>query len=290
MGALILDGSSIAGQIREEIRREALLAGERGIAPFLAVVLVGDDPASVSYVAGKEKALSQAGLRGKTWRLPADTTEGELLALVERLNRDPSVHGILVQFPLPPQIDENAVLQAISPDKDVDGLTPFNLGLLASGRPAFVPCTPQGVLALLQKAGVAIPGSNTVIVGRSGLVGRPLSILLSSKPWNATVTLCHTGTGNLADHTRRADILVAACGVPGFITAEHIKPGAAVIDVGVNRVPDSSKKSGFALAGDVDFAGAREIASVITPVPGGVGPMTITMLLKNTLRAALRQQ
>jgi methylenetetrahydrofolate dehydrogenase (NADP+)/methenyltetrahydrofolate cyclohydrolase len=282
MGAVIIDGAAVAQAVRDRVREDVAKAGGRGVVPCLAVVLVGDDPASVSYVTGKEKALAEAGMRGKSYKLSASVSQGELEALIEELNRDPETHGILVQSPLPAPLDEDKILSLISPQKDVDGLTPANIGNLASGNPAFVPCTPRGVLALLQTVGIETRGAYAVIVGRSNLVGRPLSILLSSKPHNATVTLCHTGTRDLAAFTRQADILIAACGKPRMIGGDMIKPGAAVIDVGVNRVADPSKKSGFRLVGDVDFDAAKEVASYITPVPRGVGPMTIAMLLKNT--------
>jgi methylenetetrahydrofolate dehydrogenase (NADP+)/methenyltetrahydrofolate cyclohydrolase len=286
MGAVIIDGEAVARQVKEKVLKEALEAAKEGVFARLAVILAGDDPASVSYVTGKEKALGESGLQGETYRLPSSVSQNELLELVESLNGDSRISGILVQSPLPPHIDEDAVIQKISPHKDVDGLTPRNMGCLASGKPAFVPCTPLGVLELLRAAGIKTQGAHIVIVGRSNLVGRPLSILLSSKPHNATVTLCHTGTRDLALFTRRADILVAACGKPRMITAGMVKNGAAVIDVGVNRVSDPSKKSGFRLVGDVDFDAVKEIASHITPVPRGVGPMTIAMLMKNTLQAA----
>jgi methylenetetrahydrofolate dehydrogenase (NADP+)/methenyltetrahydrofolate cyclohydrolase len=226
---------------------------------------------------------------GKTYRLPASTSENELFSLIKTLNADKSVHGILVQSPLPSHMREDAIIEAISPQKDVDGLTAVNMGRVAAGNPVFIPCTPQGVLVLLKKAGIETNGAHAVIVGRSKLVGRPLSILLSTKAYNATVTLCHTGTANLGALTKQADILIAACGKPGTITADMVKPGAAVIDVGVNRVPDAAKKSGFRLTGDVDFDAVKEIASYITPVPRGVGPMTIAMLMQNTLKAAMPQ-
>ena len=287
MGAVIIDGEAVARQVKEKVLHQAREAAQKGVTARLAVILAGDDPASVSYVTGKEKALGESGLEGATYRLSSTVSQSELVELVEKLNGDSRVSGILVQSPLPPHIHEDAVVEKIAPHKDVDGLTPRNMGYLAAGNPVFVPCTPLGVLELLRAANIETRGAHVVIVGRSNLVGRPLSILLSSKPHNATVTLCHTGTRDLAAFTRRADILVAACGKPRMITGDMVKHGAAVIDVGVNRVSDPSKKSGFRLVGDVDFDAVKEIASHITPVPRGVGPMTIAMLMKNTLQAAL---
>lgn len=286
MSATIIDGTSIAKSVREQAAKEAAELKAKGITPCLAVVLVGENPASISYVTGKEKALAEAGMEGRDIRLPENTTETELLELIEKLNKDDSVHGILVQLPLPKHMDEDKVIMAIAPEKDVDGFHPVNVGNMMIGRKAYLPCTPHGVLVLLKTMGIETSGAKAVIVGRSNIVGKPLSVLLVRKEYNATVTICHTGTKNLAEETRRADILIAAAGSPKMISADMVKPGAVVIDVGVNRIPDSSKKSGFRLCGDVDFEGVKEVASYITPVPGGVGPMTIAMLLMNTAEAA----
>jgi methylenetetrahydrofolate dehydrogenase (NADP+)/methenyltetrahydrofolate cyclohydrolase len=286
MPAIIIDGKSIALKVREEARVRAAALRGRGIIPCLAVILVGEDPASLSYVTGKEKALAEAGMEGRDIRLPESTGQEELLSLVEKLNEDKSVHGILVQLPLPPHISEDRVITAIDPAKDVDGFHPVSVGNMVLGRHCFIPCTPNGVLRLLQETGINTQGSHAVVLGRSAIVGKPLSILLARREVNATVTLCHTGTKNPGKITRQAEILIAACGKPGMVSADMIKPGAAVIDVGVNRISDPSKKSGFRLAGDVDFLAAREKAGWITPVPGGVGPMTIAMLMLNVVEAA----
>ena len=285
--AVVIDGAEIARRVKERVASGvAELEKEKGVKACLSVILVGDDPASISYVTGKEKALAEAGMADRSVRLPADVSQEELLALIAELNEDDSVHGILVQLPLPGHIDSRKVIMAIKPEKDVDGFHPVNLGNMVIGSRSFLPCTPHGVIKLLREMEIPTDGADVVIVGRSNIVGKPLSILLSRRDYNSTVTLCHTGTRNLADITRRADILIAAVGRPGFITADMVKPGAAVIDVGVNRVPDSSKKSGFRLTGDVDFEAVKEKASFITPVPKGVGPMTIAMLMHNTLEAA----
>ena len=291
MGAQILDGKALAQEMREEIRKETEELTARGVTPGLAVVLVGEDPASVSYVRGKEKALAAAGMYERDHRLPESATEDHLLSLIRELNGDPRVHGILVQLPLPEQINTERVVAAIDPEKDVDGFHPVNLGRMLRGQRCFYPCTPHGVIQILQRGGIEVSGKDVVIVGRSNLVGRPLSIMLSQKSamGNATVTVCHSRTPNLAEHTRRADILIAAAGAPAMITGDMISPGTAVIDVGVNRVDAPDTKKGYRLVGDVDFSAATEIASHITPVPGGVGPMTITMLLYNTLESARRE-
>lgn len=289
MSARIIDGKLIAQQIRAELKQEvARLQREQGITPGLGVVLVGDDPASASYVTAKETACAEIGIYSDDNRLPADTAQEALLALVDRLNRDPRIHGILVQLPLPRHLDESAVLRAIDPDKDVDGFHPVNVGRMVLGERAFISCTPHGVIQLLQRSGVALDGAHVVIVGRSNIVGKPLANLLVQKGplGNATVTVCHTHTRDLARHTLQADIVVAAAGRPKTITADMIRAGAVVIDVGVNRIPDASRKSGFRLVGDVDFDAVKEKASLLTPVPGGVGPMTITMLLHNTVESA----
>ncbi|MBR5866702.1 MAG: bifunctional methylenetetrahydrofolate dehydrogenase/methenyltetrahydrofolate cyclohydrolase FolD [Spirochaetaceae bacterium] len=288
MSATIIDGFSIAQDVRAQAAKEAAELKEKGISPCLAVVLVGENPASVSYVTAKEKALEEAGMEGRDIRLSADTTEAELLELIDKLNKDTTVHGILVQLPLPKHIDEDKIIMAISPEKDVDGFHPVNVGNMMIGRRSYLPCTPHGVLVLLKTMNIPTAGKHAVIVGRSNIVGKPLSVLLVRKEYNATVTICHTGTKDLASVTKQADILIAAAGSPKMITADMVKPGAAVIDVGVNRIPDETKKSGFRLCGDVDFDEVKEIASYITPVPRGVGPMTIAMLMMNTVEAARR--
>ena len=291
MHAKLLDGKQLAAEMRADIAGQvADLKKQTRITPGLGVILIGDDPASSSYVAAKEKACAEAGMFSQDVRLPAETTQEEALALVRGMNGDPRIHGILVQLPLPKHIHEGAVINAIAPEKDVDGFTPLNVGRMMIGESCFLPCTPHGVIQMLLKAGVQTSGKHAVVVGRSNIVGKPVAHLLMRKAegGNATVTVCHTGTRDLAAFTRQADILVVAAGHPGTVTGDMIKPGAVVIDVGVNRVPDASKRNGFRLVGDVDFDSAKETASLITPVPGGVGPMTITMLLYNTLEAARR--
>ena len=286
--AEIIDGKSVAAAMREDIRRETAVLAARGVVPGLAVILAGEDPASISYITAKEKACAEAGMFSLDNRLPESVTEDEILRLVEACNRDNRIHGILVQLPLPKHIDETRILLAVDPAKDVDGFHPVNLGKMMLGQDAFYPCTPYGIIKMLQFIGIETAGRHVVIIGRSTTVGKPLAnLLLNRGPGgNATVTVCHTGTRDLASHTRQADILVAAAGRPGLVTPEMIRPGAVVIDVGVNRIPDPSKKCGFRLQGDVDFDGMLAKASKITPVPGGVGPLTITMLLYNTLKAA----
>ncbi len=287
MTAAILDGKKIADEIRSEIATEVTqFRATTGVQPCLATVLVGEDPASAVYVRNKKKACENAGMLGVHHGLAATASQSELLDIVHQLNDDPSVHGILVQLPLPKQIDEQAILDAVHPLKDVDCFHPHNVGLLAQGRPRFLPCTPYGVQQVLHRSGVSVAGKHVVIVGRSEIVGKPLAMLLVQKnstlgpsAANATVTVCHSRTTNLAAITRSADILVAAIGQPQFIKVEMVRPGAAVVDVGINRI-----ESG--LVGDVDYAAVREVASHITPVPGGVGPLTVTMLLANTLIAA----
>jgi len=288
MSATVIDGFSVAASVRSRVATDVTTLARNGIRPCLAVILVGENPASVSYVTGKEKALAEIGMMDRSYRLSADTSEDQLLELISELNGDPLVHGILVQLPLPTHINEARVIMAIDPVKDVDGFHPVNVGNMIIERPCFLPCTPHGVLVLLREAGIATAGAHAVVVGRSNIVGKPLSVLLARKEYNATVTLCHTGTRDLASFTRQADILIAAVGKPCCITADMIKPGAAVIDVGVNRIADSCAKNGFRLTGDVDFLPACEVASYITPVPRGVGPMTIAMLMQNTLLAAQR--
>lgn len=286
MECKVIDGKAVAADIRAQVamRVEALKA--KGVMPALSVILVGDNPASVSYVTGKQKALAEAGMVDKSIHLPESTSEQELLDLIAKLNADPSVHGILVQLPLPKHINEEKVTLAIDPKKDVDGFHPVNMGNLLIGRKGFLPCTPHGVLILLERAGVQTNGARVAVIGRSNIVGKPMALLLSRKEYNSTVTLCHTGTKDLAAITREADIIIAAAGRPNTVTADMVKEGAVVIDVGVNRVPDASKKSGFRLVGDVDYEAIKQKASVITPVPGGVGPMTIALLMQNTIEAA----
>ena len=283
----IIDGAAIAASLREEVRQEAQRLRARGIVPGLAAVLVGDDPASAIYVRNKSRACAEAGLFSDTVRLPAETSQEELLTVVDGLNHDPAIHGILVQLPLPPQIDPRVVVRAISPAKDVDCLHPQNVGRLLIGEPHFLPCTPAGVQELLLRSGYPPEGRHVVICGRSNLVGKPLAAMLMQKApgANATVTVCHTGTRDLAEVTRTADILVAAMGQPHFITAGMVREGVVVIDVGTNRVDDPSASRGWRLAGDVDFDAVAPKAAAIPPVPGGVGPMTIAMLLRNVLRA-----
>ena len=290
MSAKIIDGKQIAADIREELKAQVEELKEKGVVPGLGVILVGEDPASKSYVSAKEKACENIGLYSDDNRLPAGTTQAELLALVEKMNQDPKINGILVQLPLPKHIDEAAVLLAIDPDKDVDGFHPMNVGKMMVGEEAFLPCTPHGVVQMLMRSGVETSGAHVVVVGRSNIVGKPVANMLLQKKEgaNATVTLCHTRTKDLGHHTRQADIIIAASGWPNTVTADMVKEGAVVIDVGVNRVEDDSRERGYRLVGDVDFDGVKEKASMITPVPGGVGPMTITMLLFNTVESAKR--
>jgi len=287
--AELIDGVAIARSIREEVAREASLLIERGIRPGLAVVLVGEDPASTVYVRSKGKATDDAGMHSVTVRLPATTSQSELNDVVATLNNDRLVHGILVQMPLPKHLDADAVIRAIDPRKDVDGFHPVNVGKLLIGeRDGFVPCTPAGIQEMLKRSKVDTSGAECVIVGRSNIVGKPMAALLiqDSPSANATVTVCHRHTTDLAFHVRRADIVIAAAGRAGLITGKMLKPGAVVIDVGMNRIPDETAPRRYRLVGDVDFDSAKEVASKITPVPGGVGPMTIAMLLSNTVKAA----
>lgn len=291
MTAKLIDGKELAAQIRSDLAEEVEARRRAGLPqPGLATVLVGDDPASHTYVRFKRKACVEVGIASFAHELPAGTSEQDLLALLDDLNRDLAVNGILVQLPLPDHLDEETVLRAVDVEKDVDGFHPLNLGRLAQkGRdPYFVPCTPAGIMALLDRAGVELSGSEAVVLGRSNIVGMPTALLLVKA--NATVTLCHSRTRDLAAHCRRADVLVAAIGRAQMVKGDWIKPGAAVIDVGINRVEARERDSGNRLVGDVDFAAARRVAGAITPVPGGVGPMTIAMLLRNTLRAAKRQE
>ena len=286
MSAVIIDGKAVAAKVREEARERADHLKERGIQPCLAVILVGEDPASVSYVKGKQKALAEAGMEGRDIHLPETTREAELLSLIVSLNADEKVHGILVQLPLPAHIREEVIISAIDPRKDVDCFHPVSLGKLLQGQPGFLPCTPHGIVVLLQELKIPLSGAHAVVVGRSNIVGKPLALLLARRELNATVTICHTGTRDLSEHTRRADILIAACGRPGLIKGDMVKKGAAVIDVGVNRVSDTNSRKGYRLVGDVEYDEAAEVAGWITPVPGGVGPMTIAMLMQNVAQAA----
>jgi len=287
--ARIIDGAAVGDAMRSELQRDIRALGARGVTPGLAAVLVGDDPASATYVRMKGKACDEAGLYHETIRLAKETTEAELLALVERLNADHKIHGILVQLPLPKQINTQRVLHRVSPEKDVDGFHPENVGKVSIGDPTgFRPATPYGVQQLLVRSGVETTGTHVVIVGRSTIVGRPMAaLLLQDGPGgNATVTVCHSRTRDIKSVTRQADILIVAIGKAEFVTGEMIKPGAVVVDVGVNRMDDPSLKKGYRLVGDVQFEEAKKVAGAITPVPGGVGPMTITMLLYNTVQAA----
>ena len=280
MPAQLIDGNALSRQIRADVAQQAAALTLRGHQPGLAVVLVGDDPASQIYVRNKVKACHDAGLHSVFEKYDATLTEAELLARIAALNRDPAIHGILVQMPLPRHINPHRVIEAISTRKDVDGYSVLSAGELMVGLPGFRPCTPYGCMKLIESTGVALRGKHAVVIGRSNTVGKPMALLLLQA--NATVTLCHSGTPNLADHARQADVLVAAVGRRNMVTAEMVKPGAIVIDVGINRTPEGK------LCGDVDFAAVAEVASHITPVPGGVGPMTITMLLVNTIEAAQR--
>lgn len=291
MSAKIIDGKVVAAKWHAEVLEGAeRLKAETGVVPGLGVILVGDNPASISYVTAKEKACEADGLLSREIRLSAEATEADVLAEIGKLNEDPAIHGILVQLPLPKHIREKAVIDAILPEKDVDGFTDVNVGRMVIGAECFLPCTPNGIVQLLAESGVETSGKHAVVVGRSNIVGKPVANLLMSKGAgrNATVTVCHTGTKNLADYTKTADILIVASGVPQTVTGEMIQPGAVVIDVGVNRISDATTKRGYRLVGDVDFASAAEVAGMITPVPGGVGPLTIAMLMENTLEAARR--
>lgn len=282
MSARLIDGKAVAAEIRSQVAaRVAAFNARTGVTPHLAAVLVGDDPASSVYVRNKQTACEKAGLKSTLHRLNAATTTEQLLSLVQQLNSDPSVHGILVQLPLPKQIEEQRILDAVTPLKDVDCFHAENVGLMAQGRPRFLPCTPSGCQQLLIHAAVETAGKHAVVLGRSEIVGKPMALLLVQKGQaaDATVTICHSRTKNLPEIVRQADIIVAAIGKPNFVTADMVKPGATVIDVGINRVGDK-------LVGDVDFVAVKEVAGAITPVPGGVGPMTIAMLLQNTVRAA----
>ncbi len=280
MAATIISGTQISQEIRQDIKQEVEALKTQGIQPGLAVVLVGEDPASHVYVRNKEKACHDLGYYSEVHRLSAETTQEELLALVDKLNKQENIHGILVQLPLPKQIEEKAVIDAIAPQKDVDGFHPINVGNLMIGDDSLLPCTPAGVIEMIKRTGIELAGKHAVVIGRSNIVGKPVSMLLQRE--HATVTMCHSRTANMKEITRQADILVVAIGRANFVDASFIKPGAVVIDVGMNRL-DNGK-----LAGDVDFESAKEVSGPITPVPGGVGPMTITMLMQNTLVAARR--
>lgn len=291
--AKIIDGKETAAGLRAELKKQVQEGSSSGFRPpVLAVVLVGDDPASVSYVTGKHKACAEVGIVSRDMHLSMDTSEDELLALVDKLNRDDEVDGILVQLPLPGHIDEDKVVLAISPDKDVDGFHPISLGKLMIGVEGFLPCTPNGIVELMLRNGISLEGKHVCIVGRSNIVGKPLANLLLAKSprGNATVTVCHSRSGYLSRYTREADILIAAVGKAQVITADMVKEHAVVIDVGVNRVDDPTKKRGYRLVGDVDFDAVSAQASLITPVPGGVGPMTIAMLMHNTVSSWKRRQ
>ena len=291
MSATLLDGKKLAAEMRAEIAAEvARLKTETGVQPGLGVILAGENPASLSYVTAKEKACAEAGMFSREVRLPGTATQQDVVAVVQEMNRDARLHGILVQLPLPKGIDERAVIDAILPEKDVDGFTPVNAGRMLIGETCFLPCTPHGIIQMLLRAGVETRGRHAVVVGRSNIVGKPVAQLLARKApgGDATVTICHTGTKDLASFTKTADILIVAAGHADTIDGSMVKPGAVVIDVGVNRVPDATKPRGYRLCGDVDFDSVKEVASLLTPVPGGVGPRTITMLLFNTLEAAKR--
>ncbi len=289
MPADLIDGRAIAKKVRAEVAERAKKLVAQGLRPGLAVVMVGDDPASAVYTASKAKAAEEAGMYSVNLRLPAETTQAELLSRVDELNADFKIHGILIQMPLPKQIDPDTIIRRIEPSKDVDGFHPVNVGKMLIGqRDGFIPCTPAGIQVLLKESGVKTPGKNCVVIGRSIIVGKPMAALMMQNNDNAncTVTVCHRHTTDLKSHTKSADILIVAAGRPRTVTGDMVKPGAVVIDVGMNRVADPRSKSGTRLEGDVDFDSVREVASKITPVPGGVGPMTIAMLMANTVRAA----
>jgi methylenetetrahydrofolate dehydrogenase (NADP+) / methenyltetrahydrofolate cyclohydrolase len=287
--AIRIDGVAVAKAVRADVAKETAELKARGITPGLTVVIVGEDPASQSYVKSKEKASIEAGMKGETIRLPATTPQAELESLIDKLNADPTVHGILVQSPLPKHMDGNTVVRRIAPHKDVDGFHPVNVGKLLIGeKDGFAPCTPAGVQELLVRYGIETSGKEVVIIGRSNIVGKPMAALLvqSGKGGDCTITVCHSRTKDLAFHTRRADIVIAAIGKPEMLTGDMVREGAVVIDVGINRVNDPTNAKGYRIVGDVHFESVRRVASHVTPVPGGVGPMTIAMLLKNTVRAA----
>jgi methylenetetrahydrofolate dehydrogenase (NADP+)/methenyltetrahydrofolate cyclohydrolase len=288
----LIDGKAIAKEIREEIRREvAAMIDKNEEAPHLAAVLVGKDPASETYVSSKEKACQRAGMLSSVYRLPEQTSEKELLEMVRFLNEDDAIHGFIVQLPLPEHIDEKKIIEAIAPEKDVDGFHPVNAGRMMQGQPAFLPATPLGIMQLLERSKIETQGRHCVVLGRSNIVGTPVSVLMSRKatPGNATVTICHSQTRNLEAITKQADILIAAIGKQEFVTADMVKPDATVIDVGIHRVADATREKGYRIVGDVDFENVSKKAGAITPVPGGVGPMTIAMLMLNTLKAAKKE-
>jgi methylenetetrahydrofolate dehydrogenase (NADP+) / methenyltetrahydrofolate cyclohydrolase len=286
----IIDGAVLANAVQATVAERVAALKALGVTPGLTVVLVGEDPASSVYVGSKERTCIELGMAGATIRRPATIEQKELLGIIDELNEDPAVHGILVQMPLPKHMDPDAVVRRIRPAKDVDGFHPVNVGKLLIGeKDGFAPCTPAGVLYMLQASGVTTAGADCVIVGRSNIVGKPMAALMIQPGIDATVTVSHSRTRDLGEHTRRADILIVAAGRPEMVTADMVKPGAVVIDVGMNRIPDASKKSGTRLVGDVAFASVRDVASRITPVPGGVGKMTIAMLMANTVRAAVQQ-
>ncbi|MCP8317513.1 MAG: bifunctional methylenetetrahydrofolate dehydrogenase/methenyltetrahydrofolate cyclohydrolase FolD [archaeon] len=291
MTAVIIDGKKLSEEIKSNIKDEVELFKKDGIEPCLATILVGEDPASKIYLRIKHKNCEEVGIKSKNYQLSEDIKEDRLIEFIKELNEDESVHGILLQLPLPQRIDEHKVISAISPEKDVDGLHPVNMGKLLRGESCIIPCTPYGIQKLLMKSGYDPEGKHVVICGRSNLVGKPLAALLMQKKEgaNATVTICHTGTKNMSSYTKQADILVAAMGSPKVITADMIKKGAIVIDVGINKIIDATTKSGYRLVGDTDFETIKEKAEAITPVPGGVGPMTAAMLLYNTLIATSKQ-
>jgi len=281
----LISGKAISGLINSQLQKEVGNLKLKGVEPCLAVILVGEDPASQVYVRNKKRTCEEIGIKSIGHDLKASISQKDLENLVKKLNNDSHVHGILCQFPLPKGLDEKKIILTISPEKDVDGLHPLNAGLIAMGQPKFISCTPYGVLQILKQTGINTSGKNTVVLGRSNLVGRPIATLLSSKGWDSTVTVCHSRTSNLSEVTSEADILIAAIGIPEFVSEEMIKPGAVVIDVGINRKEDPSNSKGFKLVGDVAFETVKSKASYITPVPGGVGPMTIAMLMVNTINA-----
>jgi methylenetetrahydrofolate dehydrogenase (NADP+)/methenyltetrahydrofolate cyclohydrolase len=285
----VLDGKALAATIKEELKEEVdIIRAKGGKIPHLAAVLIGEDPASQVYVRNKVRSCEYVGFKSTLVRRPADVTQEEVLEIVDQLNNDPDIDGFIVQLPLPKHIDEDAVNLAISPKKDVDGFTPVNIGRMTLGLPSYLPATPNGIMTMLERYGIETTGKEVVVLGRSNIVGTPMTILLSRKgePGNATVTMCHSRTKDMLSHTRRADILVAAIGRPEMVTADMVKEGAVIIDVGINRVEDASRKKGYRLCGDVDYAGLESKVAAMTPVPGGVGPMTVVSLLMNTLKAS----
>lgn len=286
---MLMDGKGVAAKVRARVAERVKALHALGVTPGLSVVLVGDDPASAVYVRNKAAACKEAGMRGETIRMSATTTQAELEKVVDRLNADAQVHGILVQMPLPKQLDSDAILNRINPAKDVDGFHPVNVGrMLVGDKDGFVPCTPAGVMELLREYKVQTAGAHAVVIGRSNIVGKPMMALLVQPGTDATVTVCHSRTRDMAEQVRRADIVIAAAGKPRLVTADMVRPGAVVVDVGINRIDDPSHPKGSRIVGDVDFDSVVKVASLITPVPGGVGPMTIAMLLENTLQSATR--